>query len=502
MFGTNIPSDTREKMTVCVVGGVVLVYLITAYNSVGFHNADEHFQIIEFANYKLGVAQRDELAWEFDARLRSGIQPALCYLIFKFLHLVGVQNVYVLACALRGITGVFAILVIYRFFKASLRTVTFRNYTAYLLLSYFLWFLPFINVRFSSETWSGLFFIAGLTIVQRSNFNNARECALLALLLGCSVLFRYQMAISVLGLIAWLLLIGKIDIKNLVVFSVSGLLVMTGGFFIDRWFYGEYSFTAYNYFHANIIEEIASQYGVSPWYEIVYYLVGAPGPLGILIFLSLIILLVKRPKNVILWVSLPFLLVHSIIPHKEVRFLFPLANLVPLLLITAYTQVVDILQVVKYKQLYLLVLLLLVFSNSLGLWVVATKGAGNAKISAAKYIFDNYRGNRINVIHLQGKSPYSDWPVPRNTFYSNKDVKLTEIVTIWQVDILDKKKPGYTNVVVLSNEEITGPRTLKRLETLGLKKVHTTISSINRQILKLYKPDMINDNLLVYDFVE
>jgi len=483
-----------------IVGIAGCVYMLTAYFSTGFHNADEHFQIIEFANYKLGLAQHEDLAWEFDARLRSGIQPALCFLLFKFLMFFGVQDVYVLAFVLRSVTGLLAIWLILRFVRTSAQHIDPKYHTVYLLLSYFLWFLPFVNVRFSSETWSGLFLFAGLTVIQQDRFTAKKDMLNLGVLLSLSVLFRYQMAIAVLGIVSWLLFIGKTRVANLVILGVAGLLVMVGGFFIDSWLYGEYSFTVYNYFHANIIEEVASQYGVSPWYEIFFYLVRDPGPWGIFIFTSLIILLIKRPTHIILWVSLPFLFVHAVIPHKELRFFFPLVNLVPLLLVTAYIQVAGRFSTPKFKRLCLIVLSLLVLANTFGIWVVATKGAGNAKISAAKYIHDHYRDRPVNIIHLRGKNPYADWPVPRNTFYSNNNVTLTEIVTVWQDNILDQKIPGYTNLVVLSNNEITGPRTLQRLDGVGLKKVYQTISWPSKHILNLYKPAMSDDNLMLYEF--
>lgn len=41
-----------------VFTAAVVVYLITAWNSTGFHNADEHYQIIEFAQWKLGEPPR------------------------------------------------------------------------------------------------------------------------------------------------------------------------------------------------------------------------------------------------------------------------------------------------------------------------------------------------------------------------------------------------------------------------------------------------------------
>lgn len=32
----------------------LIVHFITAFNSIGFYHAEEHYQILEFAHYKMG----------------------------------------------------------------------------------------------------------------------------------------------------------------------------------------------------------------------------------------------------------------------------------------------------------------------------------------------------------------------------------------------------------------------------------------------------------------
>src|SRR5690606_39751816 len=40
-----------------------------------------------------------------------------------------------------------------------------------------------------------------------------------------------------------------------------------------------------------------------------------------------------RSRHVLVWMVLPFVLFHVALPHKELRFLYPLADLMPLLLV-------------------------------------------------------------------------------------------------------------------------------------------------------------------------
>lgn len=58
-------SIDKDKFPGWLFACVFIVYLIVAYNNTGFNNPDEHFQIIEFANYKLGLAMESDLAWEY-----------------------------------------------------------------------------------------------------------------------------------------------------------------------------------------------------------------------------------------------------------------------------------------------------------------------------------------------------------------------------------------------------------------------------------------------------
>ena len=69
----------------------VVVNIITAIYSTGYYYADEHYQVIEFAGYKLGTHQPDELAWEFAYKLRPALQPAICYVLIKTASALGIS---------------------------------------------------------------------------------------------------------------------------------------------------------------------------------------------------------------------------------------------------------------------------------------------------------------------------------------------------------------------------------------------------------------------------
>ena len=48
----------------------ILSLLISSIFSVGFFHPDEHYQILEFANYKMGNINPTQLPWEFHEKIR------------------------------------------------------------------------------------------------------------------------------------------------------------------------------------------------------------------------------------------------------------------------------------------------------------------------------------------------------------------------------------------------------------------------------------------------
>lgn len=53
----------------CFVYGTFAIY------NNGFYHYDEHYQLIEFAEFKSGHNKPSDLAWEYHAQIRSAVQP-------------------------------------------------------------------------------------------------------------------------------------------------------------------------------------------------------------------------------------------------------------------------------------------------------------------------------------------------------------------------------------------------------------------------------------------
>jgi phosphatidylinositol glycan class B len=316
-------------MAKLLVAGL-LFHLVAAWMSTGFYYFDEHFQILEFAGLKLGFNQPADLAWEYAERMRASLQPGIAYLVISGLEGIGVTDPFAQTRVLRFLSAIFSYVTVLLLVREQLgRTQSLRAARWMLGLSLLLWFVPYFNVRFSSETWSAAFMTLGLVLVMRSRDQGLApsQALLVGVFFGLAFLFRYQIAFMILGVLGWLLLVARQRLKPLLLIGLGGLAAVALGVLLDWWFYGDWVLAPWNYVHANLIEGKAASFGTLPWWGYFKLLVEPPrwffGALILLTFLGYFVLF---PKSILTWASVPFLLVHMAIGHKELRFLLPLVN--------------------------------------------------------------------------------------------------------------------------------------------------------------------------------
>lgn len=299
-----------------VFAAMLAVFATTAWNSHGYYHADEHFQVIEFANYKAGNIPAEQLPWEFPAQIRPGFQPMLFFGIHQAGKLFGLDAFGIVTLA-RLFTTALVLLLLW------LAAMRFGHSIFWLAL---LWFVPTLFCRFSSENLSGLCLAYGLLISRDTN----KGWLITGVLLGLSFVFRFQMGFCILALT--LLWFFKREFKPVTFFlyATGGLLMLVVLVLSDRWLYGEWVFTPWKYFEVNIVQNVANErFGVSPWYEyfksILLRSIYLP---GLLLLFCTAFYCLKNRKSELTWAVLPFVFIHILIGHKELRFLFPMLVLV------------------------------------------------------------------------------------------------------------------------------------------------------------------------------
>ena len=376
----------KFEQTVFVIA--IIWYTITAWFSSGYIHLDEQYQIIEFAGYINGWNNANELAWEFSSQIRSSIQPFLCASFFKFCEWINVTNPFHQAFVLRLITALFSVLSI-RFFINSFRNiVTHKFWRIFVILSYFIWFLPYINVRFSSETWSELFLLLAIGIHIR-NAKKAINYWYFGVSLGFAFIFRFQAGIAIATIGCWVVFKERISPKLIGMTSLGFGLVFILGIVLEYFFYGNWTFTSWNYLRVNLIEGVASSFGVSPFYYYIQEIYKrAFTPFGIIVLATTIYAIIKKRNQLVTWVVLVFIIVHSMIGHKEVRFIFPIINLLPVFVIW-FLEGMDSLnpRMIKSK-IFKIGVLFLIGINAIGLVISSTTPPSSGRIETAKQISD------------------------------------------------------------------------------------------------------------------
>jgi len=431
----------------------LLVFLFTSFFSIGYYHPDEHFQILEFCNYKLGNSTDADLPWEFHERIRPTLLPSIGVLLIKCMNIAGIYNPFTYTLIFRILTAIAAWLVISNLCLLLLRDFSSNNgRKIFLLLNFFLWFIPFISVRFSSESYSAIAFLGAIYFILRfKNDEQNRKLSqliLAGLLLGFSFFFRFQIGFAIIGLSLWILLIGKIRPGYIIILMISGISAILICVYLDFWFYGGFELTPINYYTANIVENKAANWGISPWWNYFWLItLHAIPPISIVLLIFFIFGIFKKPMNIFTWCIIPFFIGHSIVGHKEIRFLFPLVFC--FIYLTACGIDYFILSR-KFKKLGRFVFMFLTIMN-LSLLAFKILVPGQEAIKIYKFLYEYSAKNEI-VLLCEEQSVYELVGVKVN-FYRSENVKC--IVLNDAVGVSDYLKENNLESVLLLERKFT-----------------------------------------------
>jgi GPI mannosyltransferase 3 len=310
------------------VGGLI-AFILAAWFTVGFHYPDEHFQVLEFCNYKLGLSAAADLPWEFKAQSRSTLLPCIVYAIAKPMLALGIYNPFLMAFVLRLMMALASWLVIQQSTRKLLPTLqTEQGKIFFVCASFLFWFVPYLSVRFTGENISGLLLtLAALMLLNISDLPESaktRNSLLSGLFLGLAVFCRVQIVLAYIGLGIWLLFIAKFRLKEIALIAAGFLVAIALGMAADKWFYGDWIFTPYTYFKKQVLEDVASKFGVTPWWGYFWlFTQSAVPPISIALMYLFFRGVWKRPLHLFSLIGVSFIFLHFLIGHKETRFLFP-----------------------------------------------------------------------------------------------------------------------------------------------------------------------------------
>ena len=317
------------------------MHVLAFFYATGYQHGDEHFQIMEFAGYKLNLCTYESLAWEFPAHMRPGLQPFIVFGCANITRaLTGEFDAFLVSDCLRALSlvlGFFSLLLLHR-----LSFVFELSKNQAIVLSVFLglaWFFPYLHARFSSENYSGIFMLFAIFFafrkgLEKKNFS-ASDWFFSGICWGLAFEFRFQIGFAALGFLGWLIYYKRLALKPFLFLIFGGCLMLGAAAFIDLWLYNTWCFPPINYFN-EVLFKTDSMFGSNPWYDFLPLSLHWLGlSVGAVFLILLAFALTRSRHNPLAWMFIAFVLIHNLLDHKEMRFLFPAIYLTPLLLASA-----------------------------------------------------------------------------------------------------------------------------------------------------------------------
>ncbi len=297
-----------------------ILTLICAYFSIGFLHPDEQYYAIDFAAYKLGIL-KEITSWEYDTQLRPWSLPLLFMPFLKVFDLLE-MNPFSMSLGLRVISALFSFASLSLFINEAKKKLSEKAGDFLFYALHFGFFFKLMMVRTNSENWSTSFFLIAFVFALRRNLVGS------SLFSGLSFLIRHQLGLMVLPLGLYFLIVQRVELKKwFLQFCFPMIIVMGLGFLMDSWGYGEMSYSPWNYLYQNIILGKVNTFGEHPFYYYLYKGISKTLPWFLLMIGGWFYYAKNKKLALSFWCVTLFLVVHHLISHKELRFLYPVTPL-------------------------------------------------------------------------------------------------------------------------------------------------------------------------------
>lgn len=421
--------------------------------SEGFQNHDEHFRVLEMMHRRLQAPPpKDTLQVCPECLMFSYFQPAMFGLAVKALRPIGVTSPFTLAIlfrlfsALLGWVSLLAVVYCLPFWTSQKPVRT----TALLVLS-FLWFLPYLHARPSPESWAGSFFFLSLAVLhfikEREGAAKGRQGLLWAelsvgALWALAFSSRYQMGISILFLALWYLILGR----NRGTQSLWSFARMCLGFFlvaaaveiINTWGYGFWYPTHWAYLDRLVFKGgVLHQFASGRWYYFIQVFLQGGAPFSILLLLGTFLGWVIFPRHVLTWITASFFLIHQVMAHKQINYLFPIAKGSVVLCVLSLSAVYERIKGNNHQH-WILKLRPYAVMMNFGLLILACTISWSTSISLYKYLYSQHKP--LSLLSVDGDCfEVAGYPI---TFYRFPGTEIKPINNYTELEALVSATSG------------------------------------------------------------
>jgi phosphatidylinositol glycan class B len=380
----------------------LLIYLGFAYFNYGHNTGDEYSQIYEFAAYRLGLIPHSELRlWEYTNQIRPSFQIWLVYWIYKgFLWLNPQASVFSVNYAIQALSAMLSLVTAYVGIITFAPKLQHPYQQLLIFLSLFTWLGIYTSIHFNSENIAGkLYLLALFSLINGCSKRRIAWFATAAMLFALAFATRFQIAFSALGVVIWLLVRQRLKWQEwAVLVSVSAVGIFIFNILIDHWFYGSWTLTAYHYYYQNMVTGTMNSYGTDPVYTYIPMIAGYL-PWGPLYLIATVWYCYRKPLDIVSLAIVPFFLIHSLIGHKEVRFMLPLIGLMPIT-ISFFCQEFNLLKHIQTVKGWRITAKTIVGLNFIAYLTLLVPAA--TEIGGWRFIYNNYP-NKVTLFYNASK---------------------------------------------------------------------------------------------------
>lgn len=322
-----VPPSPGILIWILALGLVLRVY--AAVSHLDISHPDEHFQTLEPASHV--VFGFGWLSWEWSEGTRSWLVPALYMPLLAIFKGLGFQGGVVPIAACRVLMALLSTCTLYQFW-VLLKESAFKRGASLIALSVFALSPACVawGAMTLSDLWAMIFLWCSLPAVLRAIHSN-RSLIAAGALLGLSFLMRIQMVLWPIGMVLVLMFRRPFPWKIVVRLAAGYTIVILFQGVLDWTTWGAPFHSVIANIQKNLFEHVASFYGTSPYYE---YFESVPRQLGWILTAAVlgvaaIAVSARRARfrerdALVLVPAILYILVHSAIAHKEIRFMFPL----------------------------------------------------------------------------------------------------------------------------------------------------------------------------------
>ena len=340
----------RNWIIILIWFAALVIRILAAIFSKGYIHPDEHYQSIEVAyNEVFGFGK---LPWEFIDGARSWLYPYIVVVIFKIMIFFGASNIETILIGVRLFSGLM-----------SMITVVVAYYFGKKLYGKFVGIVAsgFVAIWFDFIFWStrtmtdsiamNFFFLAAYLVYcciqkeQKNTEKNRRkfftkktiQSFFAGISVGLAFMFKFPVAAIGLPLFIWIIVHKKW--KELAFFIGSIILVVIAQGLIDLATWGSFLHSAITFLDYNIFSGGAVTHGAQPFGTYAAFLVDQYLEYIVIFLLFIIIALQKDKKTLYLGTIVVFyLLIFTLLKHKEYRFILPIMSLLVLLAAKGFTK--------------------------------------------------------------------------------------------------------------------------------------------------------------------